>query len=383
MERNAFSGVRTLYSENYLGIDRYADQRSNLSRQMGNMREKFIARMKQQLSIPASMIFTEDLKTMIHLCDDKEEDLEVVLQMLKRFHKQNKELRFGTFVFGPVALRLFYFLKKPKLVLELFNDEELDGFFDQLKSYTLSMDLLFKSEMYQEVLELDKQAQAKQLVETRFPRDIVSLSTAACYKLNTPETFMYATEMVTKAREAKANILRKALTFVVGLALNQGKPDVAMEILSSIDRNNNITCNNLKLITFAELDRLQDAFGILRRVTDQDNPTQSRIYGEICQCTIDALQKAVDKEKDTEMNHIFEQLCRSLKDSDSITSQTIDELLCLPIDVKPIPREGRALGRQRNPLPSERTFMNREMGSRSSNFDYTQRRRTLGSYDDD
>lgn len=37
---------------------------------------------------------------------------------------------------------------------------------------------------------------------------------------------------------------------------------------------------------FAGLDRLQDAFDILRRVTDQDAPNVSRIRGEICQSTV-------------------------------------------------------------------------------------------------
>lgn len=56
------------------------------------------------------MIFTEDLKNMVHLVQN-EEDLNLVEVMMKKFNAQNKELRFGNFVFGeyrqighPVAL---------------------------------------------------------------------------------------------------------------------------------------------------------------------------------------------------------------------------------------------------------------------------------------
>lgn len=45
------------------------------------------------------MIFTEDLKNMAHLVKTGE-DLDLVEKMMKKFNSQNKELRFGNFVFG-------------------------------------------------------------------------------------------------------------------------------------------------------------------------------------------------------------------------------------------------------------------------------------------
>ena len=39
-----------------------------------------------------------------------------------RFHKQNSELRFGTFVFGPVSMRLFHYMRKHELVAEFSKD---------------------------------------------------------------------------------------------------------------------------------------------------------------------------------------------------------------------------------------------------------------------
>lgn len=64
------------------------------------------------------MIFTEDLKNMIHLAEP--DDITLVTNMMKKFNKQNKELRFGSFVFGPVVMRMFYYFNKPVEALEVF-----------------------------------------------------------------------------------------------------------------------------------------------------------------------------------------------------------------------------------------------------------------------
>ncbi|CAL1279071.1 unnamed protein product [Larinioides sclopetarius] len=335
-EKRNVTSVRFLYNEQFLGIDRFVEARQRTINRLGSMKENFYNRMKSQLnsSVP-SMIFTEDLKTVIHTCDDNPDEIETCVRMMKRFHKQNKELRFGTFIFGPVAMRLFYYLKKQDMMLEFYKDPELDGFFDQLKSYYLSMDLCFKTGMYEEIIKAFEELQSKKLGETQFPREAVVLTTGACFKLNTPETYQLATDIVTQAREARVTILRKALGFVVALSIKQ-------------------------LTALAQLDRLQDAFDILRRITDQDSPVQSRIRGQICQATLDTIQQAVDKAADKEMSHIFEQLCRSLKESNSVTNQTIDDLVCLPIEPRAFPRDMDSFsyrGRERFP---DQSFRNRE-----------------------
>ncbi|KAG8180881.1 hypothetical protein JTE90_015806 [Oedothorax gibbosus] len=389
-EKRTVASVRFLYNDQFLGIDKYVDARQRTISRLGSMRGNFYNRMKAQLNSPVpSMIFTEDLKTVIHSCEDVPEDIEMCVQMMKRFHKQNKELRFGTFVFGPVAMRLFYYLKKQEMMHEFLKNPELEGFFDQLKSYYLSMDLYFKNDKYQEILDAFDILQSKKLAETMFPREGLVLTVGACYKLNTPETYKRATDLITHAREARVPVLRKALGFVVALSLNQNRPDTALEILSNIDRYNNTTGNNLKVLCFAGMDRLQDAFDVLRRVTDQDAPVVSRIRGEICQSTLDTLQKAVEKADDKESSHIFEQLCRSLKESNSITNQTIDDLVCAPIEPRVFPREGDSFSfRPRGRFPDqpfrerERSFQDGEQSFGGGQDSAPRRRRFAGLSDE-
>lgn len=88
---------------------------------MANIADKFRSKMTEFSSDGSkNLIFTEDLKNMIHI-SETDEDLDLVVKMLKRFNQQNEQLRFGSFVFGPVVMRLFHFAKKPDLALEVIK----------------------------------------------------------------------------------------------------------------------------------------------------------------------------------------------------------------------------------------------------------------------
>lgn len=115
-----------------------------------------------------NLIFTEDLKNMVHIAEKG--DLELLSKMVQKFCSQSKETRFGNFVFGknfenfffllvqrsvipgPVIMRLLHHLKEPDSALEIFKHEDLNGFFDQLATYQILMDMLFESKRYDDIL---------------------------------------------------------------------------------------------------------------------------------------------------------------------------------------------------------------------------------------
>lgn len=95
--------VRTLYTDEALGVDKYLYSKERISSQFVNSSEKFKEKMREYTSTSENMIFTEDLKNMAHLVEDSPDassDIELVERMMKKFNAQNKELRFGNFVFG-------------------------------------------------------------------------------------------------------------------------------------------------------------------------------------------------------------------------------------------------------------------------------------------
>lgn len=331
---------RHLYGAVVLGLDKYLEQREKMQHQFADAKDKFFQRISQYFNTnnPA-MVFTEDLKHVAYLCEDKDSDIELVVKMMKRFNQQNKELRFGTFVFGPVALRLFYHLKKPDIVIQLLRDQELDGFFDQFSSYQIAMDLLFKEQRYQDVLDIFNSMQQKQLYGTKYPRECVVLALGACYKLNTHESYEYALKLIQDARTVGALVLRKGLAFAAMLAVNHNEPKVAMELLALSAQLNYITIRNIRMMALADLDRVDDVFLTLRSIVHQDMPIQSRVEQQVCQETVDKVDECLARLGDKEKTHIFEQMKRALRENNHISPQSLDELLCQPLLTRPTPKD--------------------------------------------
>jgi len=59
----------------------------------------------------------------------------------------------------------------------------MDGFFNHLSSYQILMDLLFINGKFNEILSVYKSIQEKQLQIAKFPKGVMMLVFAACYKL--------------------------------------------------------------------------------------------------------------------------------------------------------------------------------------------------------
>ena len=80
-----FLGIRSLFSPAALGIDGYIRSREKTKSQFASLIEKFKVKMTE-FSEPNSsnMIFTEDLKNMIHLAEANPNDLDLVMKMMKK-----------------------------------------------------------------------------------------------------------------------------------------------------------------------------------------------------------------------------------------------------------------------------------------------------------
>lgn len=65
----------------------------------------------------------------------------------------------------------------------MFNDPEMDGFFNNLSSYQILMDLLFKNEKFDQIIDVYKTIQERQLQIAKFPKGVMMLVFGACYKL--------------------------------------------------------------------------------------------------------------------------------------------------------------------------------------------------------
>lgn len=194
-----FLVTRNLYAKTTLGIENFIEQKQHIMRQMENIEERFREKMNTYSEEDAQgMIFTEDLKNMIYLAKN-DGDLDLVIKMAKkcvffmcnfsttstvcRFNAQNKQLRFGNFVFGPVLMRMFHLHNKPDLAIECFKSPQLTGFFDQLITYQIFLDLLYENGKYEDILSMCQLIKERQLESAKYPRNVIVLTMAACYKI--------------------------------------------------------------------------------------------------------------------------------------------------------------------------------------------------------
>lgn len=67
--------------------------------------------------------------------------------------------------------------------MQCFKAPELNGFFDQLVSYQLLLDLLYENKKYNEILEAYELIKSKQIEGMKYPKNAIVLVYAALYKL--------------------------------------------------------------------------------------------------------------------------------------------------------------------------------------------------------
>ncbi|KAK9498123.1 hypothetical protein O3M35_004002 [Rhynocoris fuscipes] len=324
--------TRNLYSPAALGVDNYSKTRERIKNQFVNVQDKFKSKMADYSNPESnSMIFTEDLKHMIHLVEPNDNDLQVVQNMMIKFSKQNKDLRFGSFVFGPVVMRMYHFLNRPEEAYQIFFNREMDGFFDQLKSFHIILDLLYKNKMYPEMFEIFEVIKRKQVQGTKYPKTAVILMLAACYKMNKRESLKYAKHLWSELNKIGHIPIRRAGTFTAALALNQNEPDVALEVLSSLKQQNYVTVRNLKLSAFADLNRFEDILYILRSTLqiDSANTEKKNTFSEEI---INKIKEAIEKSGKNEFKEEFEKIEHKLRSLDQISEEPLDKLLCSEIN---------------------------------------------------
>lgn len=77
------------------------------------------------------------------------------------------------------------FLKCEKISFQCFRSADAAGFFDQLGSFQLLLDLLYENGRYEDMLEVYMDIKDRMVQGTKYPRNSVVLVLAACYKLVT------------------------------------------------------------------------------------------------------------------------------------------------------------------------------------------------------
>lgn len=321
---------RFLYSKTILGLDGYMMQRERTLQQLSNIADKFRDKMRDYTRAEAtSMIFTEDLKNMVHMAETT--DIELIILMMKKFNSQNQELRFGSFVFGPVVMRMFYHLNSPDAALECFLDPSLGSFFDQVATYTLLLDLLFINGKYEELLKAYNAIRERQVGGKLGapPRNVVVLTLAACYRMRTEAAVESALSVWRECSASGTSPMRRAATFLAGLCVATARPQVALEIVSSCNNQNYTTIRNIKVLALCQLGRREDAIPVLKSVFGQDNFSVGKHTFNLD--IIAEVDESFKTETSTELKTEYDNIRKQLDSQNLITTTTLEEQLCSEI----------------------------------------------------
>ncbi|XP_072746083.1 pentatricopeptide repeat-containing protein 2, mitochondrial [Anoplolepis gracilipes] len=339
LRHNFLNSCRFIYSDKSLGLQGYENARLNYKNQFLNVETTFRSKMQEICNTESSQIFTEDLKSMLHLTKKEPEDIDLLIKMITKFNNQNKELRFGTFIFGPVVMRTFYYLDEPDLALLAFKDPQFEDFFGQIVTYQILLSLLYKHEKYTEMRDVYNIIKTKNLNLSGYPGSLLILVMAACYKENTPETLQYALNLWKEINDKGIPILRRASTFLTALALNQNSVHIAIEILSAIRESRYIDIRCLKVLAYTALKRFTEIVPIFRKSLEFDNPNgqKEKYFKDV----IDKLEETMAKENIPEDFELYK-LIAILKQNDYVMPEkTLEEHLVTEITFEPRQREQR------------------------------------------
>ncbi|XP_035919139.1 pentatricopeptide repeat-containing protein 2, mitochondrial-like [Anopheles stephensi] len=329
----ASAHYRSLYSAAALGIEGYEAYREKTRTQHLHNVDNFKRKMRDFVSgSSTNMIFTEDLKNIIHLIDNTPEDKQLLKDTVMRYNQQGKELRFGNYVFGPVIMRACHHLGDADLALDLFKTAGTDGFFDQLTSYQILGDMLYEKGRYQEVRELFDSIKSVQIQGGRFPKHCITLTFAACYKENTADSFQYAMDLWKELNSVGHVPMRKATAFAAALALANGRPEIAVEILGTIAKGNYVTVRQLKTLALCALNRLEDVVPIFRSVLEVKGPfeKQQTFCREVIQKVQETVAAAKAESTSTTLQDL-ERMLEFLETNGQIVNETLDSMLCSAI----------------------------------------------------
>jgi len=226
-------------------------------------------------------------------------------------------------------MRFFYHLNKPQEALKLLSDPKTMHIFDQYISYQILMDLLLNNEMYEDVLSVFAQVQERNIKGAKFPKNCFVLAATALYRINTEESFQKALSLLTEAEKLSVLPLRRVLTYCAMLAIRQNQPKNALAMLSRSNQQNYITVRNLKVLALAKMGNFTDAIAILRSgIYSHDQLTRQRT---ILKDVLSEVGKLIEASGQKDFQLEFDRVSKILHDGETISNQSLDELVDLPI----------------------------------------------------
>lgn len=204
------------------------------------------------------------------------------------------------------------------------------------------------------MLEAFEVIKGRQIEGAKYPKNVIVLVYASLYKMvcvktyhcefiynraglqNTKESLDYALKLHRELKEHGHNLMRRAVTFCAALAINQGDPANALEVLALLQNPNYVTVRNLKVsavhvahssktnrfsrqaLAFCDVGRLDDTVPILKSIITHDVPQRGNKQ-TFCADVMEKLRQAFETCDNTDLKLEFNRIDDILKSQGHIS----------------------------------------------------------------
>ncbi|CAF1278704.1 unnamed protein product [Adineta steineri] len=354
--------VRTIFSSTGLGLENFKLAREqHISRHAPSL-DGFKKRFLDSINKSDSQIFTEDLRNMI-MSADTDEEIDGVIQALKKYN--SNKLKFTDYHFGSPVMRLLYIRNKPDLAMKLFMDDSLKDIFQDSGSALILLNKLIEDKRFDDAVKVFEYGSERGFSTTSgrtYPTDVVMLTIEGLYRQNTKASLAKAKELISKVMQRDSDVNPRTASMIALLAIQQGEPSLAMEILGAVRAQNLTTIQNIRAICYAELGRVEEAVNVVHLLADQPpvDDDRRRVFPLVLQY----IQKAVDKTENQDVKTRFEDLKKFVSTNNRLSTTDLVDFMN-----EPITRRGAILPNKQGAQGNSRDNYQRTGGnSRDSGF---------------
>ncbi|KAG7262196.1 hypothetical protein CRUP_037718, partial [Coryphaenoides rupestris] len=169
---------RNLLSENVVKLQDFQQRKLDVAHLArgpnGNYVEDFHHKLQRR-----ELIRKDELNLLLHVCQSVD-DMAVARVAIQRYHEETPKCAVGEYKFGPLFIRLCYELSLEEMAAATLKDKKLRGFFSDMTSFNIAVDMLFTKGSYDSALELLRDMMSQGVA---FNKDTYMLACATCYKL--------------------------------------------------------------------------------------------------------------------------------------------------------------------------------------------------------
>lgn len=358
--------VNTIFGPGALGIDGFREKRKEINAQFGPLKgliflffptcdspiisfaEKFFIRMGDVLEDPKQdrLVFTDDLKNVTYLIENNPKEIDLLVELLRKFATQNRDLRFGKFIFGPVVMRLLHEFRLPDIALTLIRDPAFEGFFNQMTSYIICLDLLYKCDRFQDVIDVYDEIMEKGALDNATPRDLTTLAIVSAYRIGDAKAYQKAKELINIVKRSGSFVSARSVCVFVMFANKQNEPQLAFECLTLLNTFP-ATARSIKIVTLCNLKRTEEAFIVMKSYLLQSG-SRNQFQAEFTEDALSVLRDAIAEANDQQLSDEFERTMETIRNGGHVSQKTIDDMLLSEMEYRRSPRAPNRMDNRRS-----------------------------------